>query len=291
MTNVAVQAGIYGCGERGQEIENLLCQFESKWPSLRDALLKAGGTVSNDHRDDIAQFLAIQRVRTREYVAQSEFLHEFAKAYERRPVAKDDIKIFLTERHLKFIPSDREIEGAWTLASYFLDRGELPGKDEMTEMHFRIALRQLGPRLTRLRWKVEHCRKPILLTCDRPVMYWRPHVPSDAYEGIGIHSAREIRLPLTPQDLLVIRSEGAEDSIEHVQPRRFEAVNLETAAQCHEFVIAPFSRPSLLKALVIAKHRPVLRFDIAPGFRENPNGSHEPMGDILHTWIPTRAAS
>jgi hypothetical protein len=37
-----------------------------------------------------------------------------------------------------------------------------------------IAVHEIAPRLAKFRWTVEHCRKPISFTSDRPVMYWRP---------------------------------------------------------------------------------------------------------------------
>ena len=44
-------------------------------------------------------------------------------------------------------------------------------------------------------WSVEQCRKPMLLTSDRPVMCWRPFSARDRLEGIGIETAPEVRMP------------------------------------------------------------------------------------------------
>jgi hypothetical protein len=288
--NVAVEAGIYGRGRAGQTRERMFGQLEEAWPDLRAALIGRGGAVGTDVRSAVSLFAAIQLARTREHVAQLEFLNSFARFSARRPVEREDIRAFLTERHLRFPPSDREVEAAWTFAYVTLNNGEPLGKDEVMAILLGVAVREIGPRLARFHWTVEHCRRPMLFTSDRPVMCWRPRSARDEYEGIGVETAEEIRMPLTPQDLLVIRPVGLDGGIQQVQPRRFERVNAAVASQCHELVVTTPSRARSLELLPMAKHRPVLRFDMAPGVRQLPDGREEPMGDILHTWIPTRAA-
>lgn len=162
-------------------------------------------------------------------------------------------------------------------------------KSEVMRMLFGIAIRELAPRLERYSWTLEHCRKPILFSSDRPVMHWRQPSPRDRYEGVGLETADETRMPLTPNDLLVIRQSGVDSAIQQVQPKRFDRVNLDVASQCHEFVIATPSLVRDLELLKLAKHRPVLRFDIGPGFQQMPNGQREPTGDVIHSWVPVRA--
>jgi len=105
-----------------------------------------------------------------------------------------------------------------------------------------------------------------------------------------VETAQEIRLPLTPHDLLVLRPTGLGAGIRKVQPRRFERVNAGVASQCHEFVVAAPSRVPQLTFLPMAVHRPVLRFDVGPGVRELSDGRKEAIGDIVHMWMPTHAA-
>lgn len=287
--NVAVEAGVYGRGEVGQTREEMFGSLEKMWSNLREALTNQGGRVDAEIRSQVSLFAAIQLIRTRERLAQAEFLSSFAAFSSRRPVAKDDIRAFLAERWLRFPPSDSEVEGAWTIAYVALREGEPPSKDDVIAMLLGIAIKEIAPRLIKFHWTVEHCRKPLLFTSDRPVMYWRPRSPRDSYEGIGLENAEEIRMPLTPNDLLVIRPIGVDGTIEHVQPRRFERVNTAIASQCHEFVVAAPSRVRELTTLPIAAHRPVLRFNIGPGTRRLPDGREEPMGDIVHMWVPTHA--
>jgi Protein of unknown function (DUF4238) len=287
--NVAVEAGVYGRGAVGQAREEIFCSLEGSWPNLREALTNQSGGVDTVVRNQVSLFAAIQLVRTRERLAQAEFLSSFAAFSARRPVAKDDIRVFLTERWLRYSPSDSEVEAAWSIAYVALRDGEPLSKDEVISMLLGIAIREIAPRLIRSRWTVEHCRKPMLFTSDRPVMYWRPRSPRDKYEGIGLENAEEIRMPLTPHDLLVFRPVGLDGGIEQVQPRRFERVNAAVASQCHEFVVAAPSRRRELQLLPIASHRPVLRFNMAPGVRVLADGREEPMGDVVHMWVPTHA--
>ena len=289
VNNVAVDAGIYGRGDAGQSREKIFGRLEEAWPELRTALISKGGAVNSEIRASVSLFAAVQLARTREHVAQIEFLNSFAQYSTRRPVTREDIRTFLAEKHLRCPPSDREVEAAWTYAYVTFNQGEPPSKDEVMGILLGSAVKEIGPRLARYGWIVEHCRKPMLFTNDRPVMCWRPRSLRDRFEGVGVETAEEIRMPLTPQNLLVIRPTGGANGIEDVQPRRFDRVNAAVASQCHEFVVATPGSAERLKLLPLAVHRPVLRFDMAPGIQKFPDGREEPMGDILHTWVPTHA--
>ncbi len=289
VVNVAVEAGVYGRGAVAQSREKMFGSLEELWPELRDALTKYGGRVGADVRSQVSLFAALQLIRTRERLAQAEFLNSFAAFSARRPVTKDDIRAFLTEHWLKFPPSDSEVDGAWTIAYVALREGEPLSKDEVIATLLNVAVRVLAPRLAGFHWTVEHCHKPMLFTSDRPVMCWRPRSERDRYEGIGIENSDEIRMPISPHDLLVIRAIGGISDVEHVQPRRFERVNAAVSSQCHEFVVAAPSRVRELRLLPLAAHRPILRFNLAPGVRVLPDGQEEPMGDIVHTWVPVHA--
>jgi hypothetical protein len=291
VVNVAVEAGVYGRASDGQVREEMFEHMENIWPDLRNALLDRGGRLPAPQRDAISVFAALQFIRTRESLAQAEFLSAFAAFSSQRPVSRDAVRHFLTEQHLHFVPTDAEVEGAWTFACVVLNQREPPTKDETMAMLVDVAVHQIGPRLKRMRWTVEHCRKPNLFTSDRPVMCWRPRSARDAYEGIGVDSAEEVRLPLTPRDLLVMRPTGDDAGVQEVQPKRFARVNAGVMSQCHEFLVATPPRSRELELLPVARHRPTLRFNVGPGTRVMPDGREEPMGDIVHMWIPTHAAA
>lgn len=195
---------------------------------------------------------------------------------------------FLAEKHLGFAPSDAEVEAAWTIVTYVLSRGEPPSRDEVLGMVLDVAVKELAPRLSNMKWVVETCRKRILFTSDRPVMHWRPKSSRDAFEGVGLENADEIRLPLKPCNLLVFCRQGDTLAPKRVEPKRFIEVNEDIAAQCFEFVVAGPSRLDRLRDLRMADRLPSVRFNMAPGVRRTSDGRDEPMGDILHMWIPVR---
>ena len=289
VTNVAVEAGIYGAGNIGQGRENLFGQVEDMWLGLRQSLIRSGGHVARLERDAISVFAALQLIRTREHVAQIEFVHRFADFSRRRPVERQDVRTFLAERHLKFDPSEGEVEGAWSHLAYVLKDDNMPTREQMLEISIGIATGKLAPILGKMGWSVEHCQSPKLFTSDRPVMSWRTPSLRDSYEGMGIDTAEEIRFPIGPRDLLVMRPSEQNHGPRVVQSRRFERVNADVALQCHELVVATPSVEGLIRSLPLAPHRPVLRFNMAPGVRRLADGTEEEMGDIIHSWIPARA--
>ena len=79
------------------------------------------------------------------------------------------------------------------MACVAFNNGEPPGKDEVMRILLGVAVQEIAPRLRGFQWTVEHCRRPMLFTSDRPVMCWRPRSARDEYEGIGVDTAEEIR--------------------------------------------------------------------------------------------------
>ena len=77
--NVAVDAGIYGRGRAGQAREQMFGQLEEAWPELRASLTSHGGAVTTEVRLAVSLFAALQLARTREHVAQLEFMNSFAR--------------------------------------------------------------------------------------------------------------------------------------------------------------------------------------------------------------------
>jgi Protein of unknown function (DUF4238) len=144
--NVAVEAGLYGRGEDGQAREAMFGALEGGWPEARSALLAAGGEIDGDLRALVALFAAVQLVRTREHLAQAQFIVDLAEFAPTRPVSRDDVRCFLAERHLRFPPDDCDVEGAWTIACVALNGGETPTGDSFFATPLGIAVEQLAPR-------------------------------------------------------------------------------------------------------------------------------------------------
>lgn len=118
-------------------------------------------------------------------------------------------------------------------------------------------------------------------------MLWRPHTVSDTYRGFGLEGAQEIRLPVSPTAQLVL-TPGDGTSVEEVKLSRVASCNQDITDNCQHVVIGHPDRPTALDKVELKGRGPVLRFNVAPGVRENPDGTQEPMGDILHMWTTRR---
>ena len=218
---IGVDRGLYGTGPSAEARERMFGQIESAWLATRPALIDAGGLLPRGERDAAAVFIAMQMARTREKLIQIEFVSDFARFDAQRPVERESVRRYLRERHLRADPSDQEVEGAWTVLRALLNGGGAPpSKDEIMGNLMNAAVREVAPRLGAMRWTLERCRKPSLLTSDRPAMCWRPPSFRDAFEGIGIENAVEVRVPVAPRHLLVLRHAGLNTGIVDVAPAR-----------------------------------------------------------------------
>lgn len=287
--NIGSENRLYGQGEVARAREEMFRRLEDDWPRLKDKLVISGG-LRGEERDAAALFAALQFVRTPQSLARRNFVASVAEFTSERPVSKDSVRRFLAEEYLGFAPEDAEVECAWILVTHAMDTGDLPTSDETFTMAMDVALKEIAPRLGQLRWTVETCRKPILFTSDRPVMCWRPKSYRDRFEGLGLDNADEIRMPLDPRSLLILRRSVHGVTPVRVEPKRFAQVNVDIAAQCFEFVSTRRHRIGDLHSLQMADRLPTLRFNMAPGWRAMPGGRDEPMGDILHMWTPAREA-
>ena len=79
------------------------------------------------------------------------------EAITERPLTRQAIQEFLTEKHLGFQPSDAEVDGAWTLAAYAINKGDLPTRDDIFGMCVGIAIDH-APLREEMSWTVETCR-------------------------------------------------------------------------------------------------------------------------------------
>ncbi|WAX57339.1 DUF4238 domain-containing protein [Jatrophihabitans cynanchi] len=287
--NVAVERGIYGRGQLGQRREDLFGELEGIWPQLRDEFVASGVAVGNA-RHQIALFAGLQIARTREHIAQVEFVLNLAESTTERPLTREAVRRYLAEQHLGFEPNEREVEGAWSLASVLVERNDLPTREDLFGTSLDIAVTKLAPCVEEMAWTLELSRRPILYTSDRPVMTWRPPSPRDAYEGVGLLGATEVRFPLTPRALLVMRPRGTAEHLQRVEPKRFGEVNRTTARQCFEFLVGTVFQSRRLSSITLYRRRPALRFNLGPGFQADASGTRHPMGDIIHTWVPSPGA-
>lgn len=287
VVNVGVQKHIYGAGQVLEEREKLFWHLEDEWPRLRGVLGRQGGWVAGRDRDAIALFLAFQYGRGSDHMAQLRFVRTVASMTDERPISRDFLRTYLREQHLRFDPADAELEASWDIVNYLLADGRaLPDEDTDWRHYSQQVVQVIAPCLAGLRWSVETCPRPVLMTNDRPVMCWRQPSERDGYEGVGLMNCEEIRVPLTPWWLLVMKRDGIDRSPAEVPPARFKNVNRGVASQCQDFVVGRPDRVRELRQLDLAGHRPTIRFNVAPGVQVRPDGSEEEMGDVLHIWSP-----
>jgi hypothetical protein len=283
--NVGVETRLYGTGIEALWREKNFKLVEDEWPRLRNDLVQRGHLHGND-RDLVSTFMALQIARTRERIAHTAFTSELLEFTDERPLSHDAVRRFITERH-GHTPEDPEVEAAWTLATY-----EMQESVSSFEKAFSVAMEnatiRMAPLLSGLHWRVETVDAPVLWTCDRPLMPWRPPSPEDRYRGLGYGNAEEVRMPLSPVAMLILRRQASVSPVQ-VDKRRFHEYNTDIALQCYEFVVCVPGRRGRLDNANIIRNRPAVRFHIGPGVEATGDGTHLPMGDVIQKWIPLRA--
>jgi hypothetical protein len=286
--NVALEGGLYGQGDDARRIEELFSQLEGEWPRLRAALIESN-VLSREERDLVSLFIGLQIARAPDRLKQIELVEDIERFTGTSQPTRVQVAQFLRERHLGFDPEDREVEAVWTYATAFDNM--FAGQPKLTRldsigMALNSAITELSPRISARSWLVRSCRKRILVTTDRPVTNWtRPGV-GDQIRGVGLEGAEEVRLPIGPQHLLVLKKSGPSLSRQQVEPRDFYGANLDAVARCANAVIASPHRSRYLADLELKEFGPKLRFNIGPGFRKLSDGSTQEIGDIIHMFTP-----
>lgn len=287
--NVAVESDLYAVpADAGPDdaLEVALSEIEEVLPGylagLRDGHTPRKGSTA---REDISDLLALQIVRTREYVGRWMFPLAAAEYTGERPISREGMRRFLTEEYLGEVPREQEVQGAFDFANYMLSKG-MPSKHEILSMLLRNASEQLAPRLAKMAWAVEMSRNRAFVTTDRPAAMWKRDTQDLTMMGTGPATSDEVRFPLGPHHPLVLRPRFPEHRT-HVDPGRVAEVNRHLAAGCYEMVIAhPSGRPELAQ-LSLRRVRPALRFSTGPLLKPDATGRLVPTGEeVLHTFVP-----
>jgi hypothetical protein len=281
--NVAVVNGLNGVGLDALHREDLYGALESRWRELRHEL--TCGRLRGSDRQAVALFMAFQRHRTSEGRMRVDFALRAAASTGERPIKEPAMRRFLQEIWGVASPSKAEVQAACDYANY-----TLAGPDNVwheAEAHSLAgAVTRIAPRLEALSWRVEVCRKPMLLTSDAPVTCWRPRSDRDLYDGLGIANAQEVWFPLSPRHLLVLSPGNGDLDPFDVEPRRFQFVNAEIASRSYESVVGTVHRARRIEQLDLGDVRPAMRFNLAPGYQKVPGREDRYIGDILHMWVP-----
>lgn len=288
--HVAVETGFYNivdaAGRKSVAVEGFLSQIEGAGAAALREIDSAGEPPrrGTGERRALATLLALQQTRSPELRAQIRFHDDVNAFLSGRELSHELIAEYLTHHHLGFEPDANEVEAAlgWVSAS-----NHMAGPTSVTDsIELMLASAQeLAPLIEEMSWTVEHDRKGRFISSNTPLTLWRPPTPRDRFEGIGIKSCTEVRVPLDPFTLLVLHRESRPTQLD-VTTERPRQCNADTARGCHMLLFGSARQQSMIDSLTLRARRPVLRFATGPGIRELPDGSTEPMGEILHNWVP-----
>lgn len=78
----------------------------------------------------------------------------------------------------------------------------LPTKEHLVRTSF-ASVEKMAQIFFVMSWKLIRFSEPCLFTCDHPVSYWRESSEHDHLYGIGPLTAHEVRLPLSPEAMLI----------------------------------------------------------------------------------------
>lgn len=263
-------------------VEERLATIEGLMPnalaSIRRFQIPRRGTPE---RLLLASLLALQYIRTPDRMEMATFPVDALKSANGvRPVSKAAIIRILEERW-GYKPTPANIECAWDFVNFSLDQQPQLSRTDLVNLRF-STLPEVADRLAAKSWAVEVSKGQHFITSDQPLSLWLKR-PS-AVRGVGVEGADEIRFPASPHHLVVLRPRGKDST--YVVPRvRVASVNQHAAATCRQLIIAEGSQTSVLQQLTLRAHRPMLKMNEAPGYREGPNGL-ESVGGIMHFFNP-----
>lgn len=292
--NVAVESGFYdlpdGVGGVSKTIEHGLANIEGMTDQMLRNIDRVGRPpASNDHdRATLALFIGLQMVRTTSHRDRVLFPKRVVDWADDREVTKELVAEFLESQHLGFRPEEAEVDGAFTVVSVAVrDAPETLTEAFAIETMVKGAW-EISRRLLPLNWSLEFDRKEEFITSDEPVVVWRKPTWRDDFEGFGIANGAELRLPLDPGKQLVISRRKRRTRLD-VATHRVGRSNAEMAGACHRFIIGNPARREQLDRQTLEEWRPVVRFNVGPGFETLPDGTTRPMpGEIVHMWVPRR---
>jgi Protein of unknown function (DUF4238) len=271
-------------GTRSASAEQTLNKFEDKAASTLHSL-REGGPIprrQSDERHALALFLGLQLVRTPESANQWLFPAKVVEHAGTNPPTREQVHAYLRDIHLGFEPTDAEVVGAHVFVGAACRLGP-PTKAQGLTFMFTAATTQFAPVLEQMQWTVEECAEPRLVTCDRLPAMWRTPVDADQYEGVGIETAEELWLPLSPSALLVLRPDGAEERTK-IDPDRVRLVNRHLARHCYEAV---FHDPRLHideDELPMSKHPLRARFNSGRFITDG----QQRIREGIQAWTPIR---
>jgi hypothetical protein len=284
--NVAVEGNLYtiegALGQPDDTVERELADYVDKFaPSLLEMLATKASSKNSVERREISDFLAMQLARTPDSIGRIMFVNNVIEKAAEPPVSLETMRRYLTEVHLLEEPPEIEVKAAADLVNGMTAMGPLPSKKDSLEILFRVARERVSPILQKKAWSIEIDPRNRFVTSDLPVnKYW---ANANNYEGVGVENADEIRFPIDPGHLLVMRPRFPEHRVV-VPEERVSIVNRGTAARCYRFVIGHPDQKSLINELPLSDRPAALRFHEGPLLRED-GRPFEPAREVIHTYV------
>lgn len=292
--NVAVESGFYdipdGAGGVSKEIEGGLADVEGMADGVLRDIDQTGHLPSPTDPASavLALFVGLQMARTTEHRERVLFPRRVVDWASGRPITPALVADFLETEYIGFKPEAREVDGAFTLVTVAQQDARTLTDEFAVEMMLRAAW-ELSRRLLGFNWSIEFDRRNEFITSDTPVVMWRKPTPRDHFEGFGIETAEEVRLPLDPGKQIIMSRRARTAAID-VAVHRVRRCNLDMAGACHRFVVGSPLQRAQVDRQRLARWRPLLRFDVGPGVEVGPDGTERPMpGEIVHMWTPRAA--
>lgn len=212
----------------------------------RDYYLK--NRKGSKERHDLSNFLAIQLARTPDHIIQIMFPVLAADYAPSLPISKAVMRQYLAEAHLRATPRENEVKAATDWVNGLMAAGELLTKGDALEILFEVALEKVAPLLHDKAWSVEIDPKERFMTSDLPVSKYWSSSKRKSYQGVGVQDATEIRFPLDPGHILVLRPRYPEHRVV-VSDARVQTINRDVATHSYRFVISHSDQESALVEL------------------------------------------
>jgi hypothetical protein len=218
-------------GSRIDDVEDAISKLENRVEVLRKAEQRFPFT--EEDRSVIAQFAGAQQVRT----------PKWAKQYEQQ------VRSLKSEVDVHGLPRLGSI-GSEVVHPALKRETERLATDTARLLDMQRWLYGFSALFFAMRWTLIRFPRPILITCDHPVVMWREAdraaVPSDN-SGIGVEHLLEVRYPLNSQVcLLMTWLEGVDDS-EILSGSRAQAKNINSftraAAELEWFSLPDINPP------------------------------------------------
>lgn len=271
--NVAVEAGFYDAftenGERLTLAEETLSKVEGEARHVIEALArstKGGLGPDQEQRETLALFLALQTTRTREaWDAEAEISDLYMRLQLDLSLTGATRERYAEEMEemLSRTPAEDEIDALRAL----VDRIETirfgPSAGHQIQHMFQVAL-DIAPILTVRPWTLLYTDKRAFVTCDRPVVLWRPRTSQDSHYGIGVASADRIFVPLGPRHMLRMdHGTDAAWSMRSVSGAETKDINRTVSHWAYRYIFhSPKHRP--LEGESISPEGPVLHINGIP---------------------------